>query len=143
MPHLPIHPTLPHATYFISPNEKKHKWKGGFANVAEVKEKTTEALSEITDCDFKKCFEQWNKRWTLLVPFESTLKEIDGFLFKSLMLYNFKYYWKMFLTWFKVLVFGQFTLASLSIPTTLLESVYLIYSDWLIAYLMINCVQNN
>ncbi|KOC64953.1 hypothetical protein WH47_04542 [Habropoda laboriosa] len=33
-----------------------------FADVAEVKKKTTETLSSITKDEFKQCFEKWNKR---------------------------------------------------------------------------------
>ncbi|KAG7210993.1 hypothetical protein KM043_016361 [Ampulex compressa] len=33
-----------------------------FGDVAEVKKKTTEALSSITKDEFKQCFEKWNKR---------------------------------------------------------------------------------
>ncbi|PNF27142.1 hypothetical protein B7P43_G08535 [Cryptotermes secundus] len=33
-----------------------------FAEVAEVKEKTTEALSSISKDEFRQCFEKWNKR---------------------------------------------------------------------------------
>ncbi|PNF18747.1 hypothetical protein B7P43_G03344 [Cryptotermes secundus] len=33
-----------------------------FADVAEVKEKTTEALSSISKDEFRQCFEKWNKR---------------------------------------------------------------------------------
>uniref|UniRef100_A0A023FBK6 Putative secreted protein n=1 Tax=Amblyomma cajennense TaxID=34607 RepID=A0A023FBK6_AMBCJ len=35
-----------------------------FADVAEVKEKTTEALSSITKDEFKQCFEKWNGRFS-------------------------------------------------------------------------------
>ncbi|PNF42961.1 hypothetical protein B7P43_G11332 [Cryptotermes secundus] len=33
-----------------------------FADVAEVNEKTTEALSSISKDEFRQCFEKWNKR---------------------------------------------------------------------------------
>ncbi|PNF29737.1 hypothetical protein B7P43_G11208 [Cryptotermes secundus] len=33
-----------------------------FADVAEVKEKKTEALSSISKDEFRQCFEKWNKR---------------------------------------------------------------------------------
>jgi len=33
-----------------------------FADVEEVKRKTTEALADIKDEEFKNCFEQWQKR---------------------------------------------------------------------------------
>ena len=33
-----------------------------FADVEEVKRKTTEALADIKEDEFKNCFEQWQKR---------------------------------------------------------------------------------
>ena len=41
----------------------KRDFKGNrFADVEELKRKTTEALAEIKVDGFKKCFEQWQKR---------------------------------------------------------------------------------
>ncbi|PNF33939.1 hypothetical protein B7P43_G04638 [Cryptotermes secundus] len=43
--------------------EQKQDMKGKrFADVPEVKEKTTEALSSISKDEFRQCFEKWNKR---------------------------------------------------------------------------------
>ncbi|PNF32226.1 hypothetical protein B7P43_G17963 [Cryptotermes secundus] len=42
---------------------QKQDMKGKcFADVAEVKEKTTEARSSISEDEFRQCFEKWNKR---------------------------------------------------------------------------------
>lgn len=46
---------------FLFPRMKGNMKGKRFADVAEVKEKTTEALLGITKNDLKKCFEQWNK----------------------------------------------------------------------------------
>lgn len=41
-----------------------------------------ETLSGIKEAEFKKCFDQWNKRLdSALVTMESNLKEIEGFLY--------------------------------------------------------------
>ncbi|PNF21355.1 hypothetical protein B7P43_G18073 [Cryptotermes secundus] len=45
-----------------SPRMKRDMKGKRFADVAEVKEKTTKALSSISKDEFRQCFEKWNKR---------------------------------------------------------------------------------
>ncbi|PNF19357.1 hypothetical protein B7P43_G06720 [Cryptotermes secundus] len=46
----------------LFPRMKRDMKGKRFADVAEVKEKTTEALSSISKDEFRQCFEKWNKR---------------------------------------------------------------------------------
>lgn len=55
------HPTLPHVTFLFLQMKRDMKGKR-FADVAEIKKKTTKVLSSITKDEFKQCFEKWNKR---------------------------------------------------------------------------------
>ncbi|PNF16923.1 hypothetical protein B7P43_G04205 [Cryptotermes secundus] len=48
--------------FFLFPRMKRDMKGKRFADVAEVKEKTTEALSSISKDEFRQCFEKWNKR---------------------------------------------------------------------------------
>ncbi|KOC59385.1 hypothetical protein WH47_11896, partial [Habropoda laboriosa] len=48
--------------FFLFPRMKRDMKGKHFADVAEVKKKTTETLSSITKDEFKQCFEKWNKR---------------------------------------------------------------------------------
>ncbi|KOC69241.1 Putative uncharacterized protein FLJ37770 [Habropoda laboriosa] len=48
--------------FFLFHRMKRDMKGKHFADVAEVKKKTTEALSSITKDEFKQCFEKWNKR---------------------------------------------------------------------------------
>ncbi|PNF38844.1 hypothetical protein B7P43_G10209 [Cryptotermes secundus] len=47
---------------FLFPRMNRDMKGKHFADVAEVKEKTTEALSSISKDEFRQCFEKWNKR---------------------------------------------------------------------------------
>ncbi|PNF36441.1 hypothetical protein B7P43_G15896 [Cryptotermes secundus] len=49
-------------TFFLFPRMKRDMKGKRFADVAEVKEKTTETLSSISKDEFRQCFEKWNKR---------------------------------------------------------------------------------
>ncbi|PNF37711.1 Xyloside xylosyltransferase 1 [Cryptotermes secundus] len=49
-------------TFFLFPRMKRDMKGKRFADVAEVKEKTTDALSSISKDEFRQCFEKWNKR---------------------------------------------------------------------------------
>ncbi|PNF15432.1 hypothetical protein B7P43_G18450 [Cryptotermes secundus] len=49
-------------TFFLFPRMKRDMKGKCFGDVAEVKEKTTEALSSISKDEFRQCFEKWNKR---------------------------------------------------------------------------------
>ncbi|PNF30429.1 hypothetical protein B7P43_G12489 [Cryptotermes secundus] len=46
----------------LFPQMKRDMKRKRFADVAEVKEKMTEALSSISKDEFRQCFEKWNKR---------------------------------------------------------------------------------
>jgi hypothetical protein len=48
-----------------------------FQNVAEVREKTTEALKAITLQEFQNCFEQWKKRWDKCIDSQEEYFEGD------------------------------------------------------------------
>ncbi|PNF24073.1 hypothetical protein B7P43_G07891 [Cryptotermes secundus] len=48
--------------FFLFPRMKRDMKGKRFADVAEVKEKMTEALSSISKDEFRQCFEKWNKR---------------------------------------------------------------------------------
>ena len=61
VPHPPysLHFTL--SDFFLFPWLKKVLKGKHFANVEEVKQKTTESLKDIKIDEFKNCFEQWKK----------------------------------------------------------------------------------
>ncbi|PNF35638.1 hypothetical protein B7P43_G18390, partial [Cryptotermes secundus] len=62
VPHPPYSPDLAPCDFFLFPRMKRDVKGKRFADVAEVKEKTTEALSSISKDEFRQCFEKWNKR---------------------------------------------------------------------------------
>ncbi|PNF34143.1 hypothetical protein B7P43_G01174 [Cryptotermes secundus] len=62
VPHPPYSPDLAPCDFFLFPRMKRDMKGKRFADVAEVKEKTTEALSSISKDEFRQCFEKWNKR---------------------------------------------------------------------------------
>ncbi|PNF44125.1 hypothetical protein B7P43_G03186, partial [Cryptotermes secundus] len=63
VPHPPYSPDhAPCDFFFLFPRMKRDMKGKRFADVAEVKEKTTEALSSISKDEFRQCFEKWNKR---------------------------------------------------------------------------------
>lgn len=62
VPHPPYSPDLAPCDFFLFPRMKRDMKGKRFADITEVKKKTTEALSGITENEFKKCFEQWKKR---------------------------------------------------------------------------------
>ncbi|PNF23576.1 hypothetical protein B7P43_G04958 [Cryptotermes secundus] len=62
VPHPPYSPNLAPCDFFLFPRMKRDVKGKRFADVAEVKEKTTEALSSISKDEFRQCFEKWNKR---------------------------------------------------------------------------------
>ena len=77
-PTIPIHPTLPQATFLVSPDEKSPQGKH-FTEVEEVKQKTAGALKGTKIDKFKNCFEQWkNILIGVLHQAESTLKVTEG-----------------------------------------------------------------
>lgn len=60
--HPPYSPDLAPCDFFLFPRMKRDMKGKRFADIDEVKKKTTEALAGITKDEFKKCFENWNKR---------------------------------------------------------------------------------
>ncbi|PNF33096.1 hypothetical protein B7P43_G15744 [Cryptotermes secundus] len=56
-----VHPEMI-KTFFLFPRMKRDMKGKCFADVAGVKEKTTEVLSSISKDEFRQCFEKWNKR---------------------------------------------------------------------------------
>lgn len=62
VPHPPYSPDLAPCDFFLFPRMKREMKGKRFADVAEVKKKTTEALSSITKDEFKQCFDTWIKR---------------------------------------------------------------------------------
>lgn len=62
VPHPPYSPDLAPCDFFLFPRMKRDMKGKRFADITEVKTKTTEALSAITEDEFKNCFEQWKKR---------------------------------------------------------------------------------
>ena len=73
MPHPPFH--LTPNDFFVSPEEKSPQGKR-FADVEDVKQKTSEALKGIKIREFKNCFEQWEKKVSIVAlhQMESALK---------------------------------------------------------------------
>ena len=57
LPHPPYSPDLTPRGFFVSPMKKVLKGKH-FANVKDVRQKTTETLKGINIDEFKNCFEQ-------------------------------------------------------------------------------------
>ena len=63
LPHPPYSPDVaPSDFFFLFPRMKRNLKGKHFADVEEVKRKTTEALANIKEDEFKNCFEQWYKR---------------------------------------------------------------------------------
>jgi len=63
LPHPPYSPDVaPSDFFFLFPRMKRNLKGKHFADVEEVKRKTTEALANIKEDEFKNCFEQWQKR---------------------------------------------------------------------------------
>ena len=60
--HPPYLPDLAPCDFFLFPRMKKFLKGKRFPDVAEVKQKTAEALKGIKIDEFKNCFEQWKKR---------------------------------------------------------------------------------
>jgi len=81
--HPPYSPDVAPCDFSLFPTIKK-KLKGKrFATVEEVKTSSQEALSNIKLQQFQRCFTQWEKDWTsVLPPMESVLKEIKCCLFE-------------------------------------------------------------
>jgi len=62
LPHPPYSPKLSPCYFFLFPRMKKVLKGKRFADVEEVKKKTTEALKGITLQEFQDCFEKWETR---------------------------------------------------------------------------------
>jgi hypothetical protein len=60
--HLPYSPDLAPCDFFLFPRMKKVLKGKHFADMEEVKTKTTEALKGITLQEFQDCFENWKTR---------------------------------------------------------------------------------
>ncbi|PNF27354.1 BET1-like protein [Cryptotermes secundus] len=64
--------------FFLFPRMKRDMNGKRFADVAEVKKKTTEALSSISKDEFRQCFEKWNKRLDKCISFNNQNTYCDG-----------------------------------------------------------------
>jgi len=62
IPHPPYSPGLAPCDFFLFPRMERQKKGKRFADVSEVKKKTLEVLN-ISNGEFQKCFQQWEKRW--------------------------------------------------------------------------------
>jgi hypothetical protein len=60
--HPPYSPDLAPCDFFLFPQMKKVLKGKHFADVEEVKKKTTEALKGITLKEFQDCFKKWKTR---------------------------------------------------------------------------------
>jgi hypothetical protein len=58
----PYSPDLAPCDFFLFPQMKKVLKRKQFADVEEVKKKTTEALKGITLQEFQDCFKKWKTR---------------------------------------------------------------------------------
>ena len=63
IPHPPYSPDLVACDFFLFPRMKGQMKGKRFADVSEVKKKTLEFLSNISNEAFQKCFQQWEKCW--------------------------------------------------------------------------------
>jgi hypothetical protein len=74
-------PELAPCDLFLFPTIKKTLKGKRFATVEEVQTASQEALNSIKLRQFQRCFTQWEKDWTsVLPPMESILKGIKCFL---------------------------------------------------------------
>ena len=59
----PYSPDLVPRNFFLFPHMKCQMKGKHFADVSEVKKKMLEVFNNINTEEFKKCFQQWKKRW--------------------------------------------------------------------------------
>ena len=76
MPYPPYSPSLTPSDFFLFPKMKKVLKGKHFADVAEVKQKTAEALKDIKIDKFENYFDEWEKNISVgvLYQMKSTLK---------------------------------------------------------------------
>ena len=80
IPHPPYSSDLAPCDFFLFPTMKKTLEGKRFTTVEEVKTSSREAFNNIELQQFQRCFTQWEKNWTsVLPPMESILKGIKCF----------------------------------------------------------------
>jgi hypothetical protein len=55
----------------------KQELKGSFADVAEVQQESLAAFDSIPVEDFRKCFQQWQRRWDRCIQSQGEYFEGD------------------------------------------------------------------
>jgi len=68
--HLPYSPDLAHCDFFLFPKIKSVLKGTNFVSVENVKAKTAEIISSLTEHDLRNCFEHWQHRMQLCVNSE-------------------------------------------------------------------------
>jgi len=76
IPHPPRSPHFAPCDFFLFPRMKCQMKRKRFADVSEVKKKTLEVLNKISNEEFQKYFQQWEKR--LCKCIESKGKYFEG-----------------------------------------------------------------
>jgi hypothetical protein len=98
-----------------------------FADVEDVKKKTTEALKGMTSDEFKKCFEQWKKRFDKCIE---SMKGIKVMLCKNkyrFFINKFRFFGSPFV--YSIIIVSTFTIvSSLSTWKTLTPDSLVIHS---------------
>lgn len=70
--------------FFLLPRMKREIKEKRFADITDEKKKTAEAVSGITEDEFEKCSQQWNKRLEKCINVSGEYFEREeDFLFKN------------------------------------------------------------